>query len=138
MMEPMVPLRKKITTFLILFSFTTTAFLGLSSMPYGADGQMQSDCPFSALGSLCPSSALPGAIHHLSAFQSFLSAPTPLLMTVYLLSALMLALVLAYVFRSPLFILRPALAQINAIPVSLRTKKKTRWLSLLENSPPSL
>ncbi|MDP1707326.1 MAG: hypothetical protein Q8L30_02125 [bacterium] len=124
----------KITTFLTLISFIAMAFLSLSSMSYGAGG-MQSDCPFSISGSLCPSNALPGAVHHLSAFQAFLSAPTNLLMTVYLLSALILALVLAYVFRAPLFILRPAPIHIGSPPVSLRTQKKTRWLSLLNNSP---
>jgi len=136
MMELMVPTAKRLMTILALFSFVAMVFFGLLSMSYGVGGQMQSDCPFSVSGSLCPSSALPGVVHHLSAFQSFLSAPTNLFMTAYLLSALVLALVLAYVFRSPLFILRPALIR-GSPPVSLRTRKKTRWLSLLENSPSS-
>ncbi len=128
---------KKIITPLILVSFLTVAFFGFAAMSRGADGSMQGDCPFSVTGaSLCPQDALPGAIHHLSAYQSFLNVSVDSAV-VLLMSALLLAACLLILVVRPL-LFRP-LVQTNHFPygppLSARTQKIISWLSLLENSP---
>lgn len=127
---------KKITTALALLSFVAMVFFSFASMSYGADGRMQGDCPFSNMGtSLCPQNALPGAVHHLSAYQSFLNAPVHFNITVLLIALLaMVATALVFLFHPLLY--RP-LAPIlySSPPFTSHDRKIKRWLSLFEHSP---
>ncbi|HCR52610.1 TPA: hypothetical protein DIV48_03145 [Candidatus Kaiserbacteria bacterium] len=137
----MVPLPAKIIAPFVLLSFLTLAFFGFTGMSYGSNGQMQGDCPFSAVGtSLCPPSALPGALHHLSAYQSFLNVPVGSAFAALIIGLLLIA------FGLLAYRIQPRILPVSARgaycthdpPVSARTWKLTRWLSLLENSPAPL
>ena len=128
---------KKIATPLVLLSFLTIAFFSFASMTYSSDGGMRSSCLFSAMGtSLCPQSALPGAIHHISAYQSFLNVPVNSGMTARTIILLIIVSVaLAFSFHTLLF--RPlAPISYNSPPFTSHNRKIKRWLSLFENSPP--
>src|SRR3989344_7017860 len=96
---------KKVVAPLALVSFLAMAFFGFATMTYGPDGDMQSNCPFSVMGaSLCPSNALPGAIHHLSAYQSFISVPVHFDLTTLLISLLLvISTLLAALFHPPAY-----------------------------------
>lgn len=128
---------KKIAAPFILAAFLAVAFFGFVAMSYGTDGRMQGDCPFSATGIvLCPQDTLIVAIHHISAYQSFLNVPVDSTVLV-LLSLMMLSLYLLILFTQPVpRILTAHTAHFShGPPVSARTRKITRWLSLLEHSP---
>lgn len=133
----MIFLSKKIAVPFILASFLMVALFGFVAMSYGPDGRMQGGCPFSATGAaLCPQDALIVAMHHINAYQSFLNVPVDstliLLMGILLLAAYLLVLVV----RPLLFIIPVRLTHFShGPPLSARTRKITRWLSLLENSP---
>lgn len=129
---------KKIITPLVLASFLTVAFFGFVAMSYGPDGRMQGDCPFSATGaSLCPQNAPSGAIHHLSAYQSFISVPMNSGITA-LIIALLIVVCVALVFSFHPFLYKSLIRVgyfYDSPPISSRIRKIMRWLSLLENSP---
>lgn len=132
---------RKITTALVFASFAAMAILSFAGMSYGSDGSMQSDCPFTtAMGGTaqCAGSALfAGAIHHLSAVQSFLSVPVHSDITALLASFLAAGII--FLFIHPLLYSQPPSPRFSFIPpVSFRTQKITRWLSLLENSPSTI
>ena len=120
---------KKIITMFALLSFVVVAFFSFAGMTYGADGSMQSDCPFSMGTSLCPPSALPGVIHHLSAYQSFMSAPLNLI-TVFLV---LVSVVFIFLFNS--FLYRPLVPiSYSSPPLTSHNRKMRHWLSLFEYS----
>ncbi|MDP2655765.1 MAG: hypothetical protein Q8P17_04580 [bacterium] len=128
---------KKITGPLILASFLMVALFGFVAMSYGPDGRMQGGCPFSATGIvLCSQDALVAALHHISAYQSFLNVPVDSTLML-LMGALLLAVyILVLIIRPLLFVVPVRLAHFShGPPLSARTRKITRWLSLLENSP---
>lgn len=141
MMEPMVPLSAKIAAPFILLSFLALALFSFASMSYGPDGRMQGDCPFSAMGaSLCPPSALPGALHHLSAYQSFLNVPVDSALAALIIALLLVTFGLFAYRTQPRIPDPPARGAYrnHDPPASAHTWKLIRWLSLLENSPAPL
>lgn len=128
---------KKMIAPLLLASFLSVALLGFVAMSYGSDGRMEGGCPFSATGAtFCPQDALTVAMHHIRAYQSFLNVPVDSTL-ILLMSTLFLAVYLLVLIVRPLLFAVPA--PINRFPhgppLSARTRKITRWLSLLENSP---
>lgn len=122
---------KKIITPLVLLSFLVMALFSFSGMAYGPDGSMQGDCPFSNLGtSLCPPGALPGAVHHINAYQSFINVPVnPIAVFLILVSASIVFLFLLQLYKP----LAPLLYR--STPFTSQDRKIHRWLSLFENSP---
>ena len=128
---------KKIAVPFILASFLMVALFGFVAMSYGSDGRMEGGCPFSATGAtLCPQDALIVAMHHINAYQSFLNVPVDSTL-ILLMSVLLLAVyILVLIVRPLLFIIHTRLNHFShGPPLSARTRKITRWLSLLENSP---
>jgi hypothetical protein len=126
---------KKAAAPLMLASFLSVSFFSFAAMAYGPDGRMQGDCPFSAIGaSLCPQSALPGAIHYISAYSSFLNVPVNSGILVLIIAMLIAIIVLALPIRPLLF---SPLAFVSHHPplVTSHDRKIKRWLSLFENSP---
>lgn len=128
---------KKIAFPLMLAPFLMAAFFGFVAMTSGPDGRMQGDCPFSATGvTLCPQNAVAIAMHHISAYQSFLNVPTGFDL-VALLSALGgIGIVVVLIATSPLV---PSTVPVSILyesppPISYN-RKLVRWLSLFENSP---
>ena len=127
---------RKILTPFVLASFLMVVFFGFNAMSRGIDGSMQVDCPFSATGaSLCPQSAAPGVLHHLSAYQSFLNVPVH-----SGIPALVLALCISIffvLFANPFLLIPIAPLKVLHKPLlrTLYDKKLIHWLSLLENSP---
>ncbi|HEY9584196.1 MAG TPA: hypothetical protein VJI33_01250 [Candidatus Paceibacterota bacterium] len=133
---------KKISTALILVSFTAIALFSFAFMMSGADGEMPGDCPFSPMGvSLCPQNTVAVAIHHISSYQQFISVLLKSGINMFffsLISVLMAVLFLAFYLSPPVF--RPLLSRVrfrDNLPTNSRDKKITRWLSLFENSPSS-
>lgn len=131
------PMFKKVAAPLILTSFILVTFFGFVSMSYGPDGRMQGDCPFSTMGtSLCPQSILPGVIHHLSAYQSFISVPVNSDITTPL-SALLIVVSIALVFSFHPFLYKSLVPiSYSSPPCTSHHRKVKRWLSLFEYSPP--
>lgn len=127
---------KKIAAPLLLASFLAVTLLSFASMTYGPDGGMQGDCPFSVMGaSLCPSSALPSAIHHLSAYQSFISVPVSADITTLIISLLLIvSIALAILFHPPAY-KTSIFVPYRPVPFTSYNRKIRRWLSLFENSP---
>jgi len=128
---------KKIVAPLVFASFLMVAFFGFAAMTSGQDGRMQGDCPFSATGaSLCPQDILPGVIHHLSAYQSFLNVPIGFNLTV-LLIALLAFSIAPILFWGSLVLVPIAFEKVlyESPPSISYNKKRIRWLSLFENSP---
>ena len=137
-MQGMPSVLKKIAAPLILFSFLMTAFFSFAAMTYRPDGSMRSDCPFSVVGvALCPQSVLPGALHHLSALQSFLNVPVNFAIEALVIVLLLAALIFICLIRPIILprLLAPIGYAYDSPPLSSRTRKINRWLSLLENSP---
>ncbi|KKW40335.1 MAG: hypothetical protein UY89_C0002G0010 [Parcubacteria group bacterium GW2011_GWA1_54_9] len=137
-MHDMPLMLKKISVFAILASFLAIAFFSFTSMTYGPDGSMRGDCPFSAMGaSLCPPSALPGAIHHLFAYQSFISAPVNFAietLIIILLLAVSIAIFPSFLFHPPAYDIPPFVPR-SPTPFTSYDRKVRRWLSLFEHSP---
>ena len=137
-MKDMLFAFRKIIIPLTLVSFLMVAFFGFATMTAGQAGSMQGGCPFSATGaSLCPQNALDVAIHHLSAYQSFLNVPI-----VFDLAALIIALfvvaVISMLFARPILILAASTGLLyESPPLVSYNKKLIRWLSLFELSPAS-
>ncbi|MBI4088982.1 hypothetical protein HY415_02710 [Candidatus Kaiserbacteria bacterium] len=130
---------KKISTALILLPFLTVALLNFAAMTYAADGSMQGDCPFSTVAaSLCPSGALPGAIHHINAFQSFLNVPVSSAIIALITSLLIIVIsTLTFLFH-PLLYKPLAFVSYHPTPFTSQNRKIKRWLSLFEHSPSRL
>lgn len=126
----------KILTAFLLLSFLTMTFFGFMAM---SEGKMESGCPFSVTGtSLCQQDPLSMAIHHISAYGSFISVQvtsgTSALLAILLLiaSSLLVPIMLAA------FVLKPPVRgrqTYRSPPPSARTGSILRWLSLFENSP---
>ena len=128
---------KKIIVPLLLTSFLAVLFFSLPMMGV-MDGSMPEGCPFGATGvSLCPTDAVAMAVHHISAYQSFLTITTQaslLMLIIFLLSAVA-ALLARFIY--PLVINSSALARsaFASPPADPQQRKITRWLSLFELSP---
>ena len=134
----MPSLLTKTVTLFTLVSLLAIVFFSFSLMARGVDGQMQGDCPFSVMGvPLCPQDAFAAAVHHISAYQSFLniiasSGVTALIVT------LVLAVCAALAYSAGLLGFAPAPPmRLVRVPLSsaLPKRKVLRWLSLFENSP---
>jgi len=125
------------TTFatVILVSLLSV-FFSFAGMAYGSDGRMQGDCPFSNMGaSLCPQSVLPGAIHHISAYQSFFNVPVnPGISALIIALLLAVSVAIVFPFRLTLYTI-PIFVPYNPTPSTSHNRKIKRWLSLFENSP---
>ncbi len=122
---------------LVLMSFLTIVFFSFVFMTYGQDGRMQSDCLFSVVGTAPCSPGETGAIHHISAYQSFLNVPVGSDLTTAIIASL-LALAAALVFSALPLLVQPLISVayfFDPPPVSFGTRKITHWLSLFENSP---
>lgn len=129
-------LLKKIAAPLILASFLMTAFFGFVAMSYGPDGRMQGDCPFSAAGrAACPQDAVAVALHHLSSYQSFLSAPiVPTITSLIIAWLVIVSGAFAFLFHPPFH--RPLVPVLyHSTPFTSHDRKIKRWLSLFEYSP---
>ena len=128
---------KKIFTPLILLSFLMMAFFSFFSMTPGPDGRIRGDCPFSNMEtSLCPPSSLPGAIHHISAYQSFIQVPVNSGITA-LIIALLITASIALAFPFLFLVYRPpAFISYSPTLFTSHDRKIKRWLSLLKHSPP--
>lgn len=134
-MEAMSSISRKIVAPLVLASFLSVAFFGFAAMSYGADGNMQGDCPFSATGVVqCSQDALVAAMHHISAYQSFLNVPASSA-ALALIGALLLAAYLLVLYVRPLLFRIPVFISYNFRPLTSQDRKIHRWLSLHENSP---
>lgn len=126
---------KKIISPLALVSFLAVAFLGFTAMSYGSDGRMQGDCPFSAAGVVqCPVDAFVAAMHHIGAYQSFLTVPVNAGMTA-LISALLIIIFAPALFIPPLLFRFPIFIPHASAPPTSRDRKIRHWLSLHEHSP---
>src|SRR3990167_4311243 len=137
----MPSLLTKTLTLLTLVSLLAIVFFSFSFMARGVDGQMQGDCPFSVMGvPLCPQDAFAAAVHHISAYQSFLNIIASSGVTT-LIVALLIALATALLFSvEPL--LYEAHVRVGhlfnfsfAVP---QDRKAIRWLSLFEHSPSTI
>lgn len=127
----------KYIALLLFIGFITISFWSLPLAMHGSDGLMKNDCPFSAVETtLCLGNALTLAFHHISAYQSFFSAPVSSNVTILIISLLLAAWAILTLFVNQLLFNRRAfiIRSYNAPPVSL-DRKLSRWLSLLENSP---
>jgi len=138
-MIPMQHSSKQMVAILLTVAFLTLALFSFAVMMRGADGGMQSDCPFSAMGaSLCPQDAFATVNHHISAYLSFLNTSFGFRTVLFLLTALLFVLFGALIrMGSPH--LRNA-ASISRrfdprrVPVP-RDENVLHWLSLFEHSP---
>lgn len=130
---------KQIFIYFVLASFLMMALFSFVVMIHGSEGQIPGNCPFSSTGvSLCPQDSLAVVIHHISAYQSLLSAPLNFSMTVFILFLIFAAGASLFISSGPPLIKLQTSAEIFYGPpaeVSPRDKNITRWLSLFENSP---
>ena len=119
-------------------SFMAIAIFSFVMMMHGSNGEMSGDCPFSVMGaSLCPQNTVAIAIHHISAYTSFINVPVNAGITAYLI---ILLLSIVFIFTIPI---SPPLLRVPAITGYLdyfsipkhRSQEMPRWLSLFENSP---
>src|SRR3989338_9262569 len=122
---------RKITVPLVLLSFLMMAFFSFAGMTYAADGSMKGDCPFSTMGaSLCPQSALPSAIHHIFAYQSFLNVPVnPEITAIIIALFIVVSITLIFSFH-PFLYGPPAFVLYSPTPFTSEDRKIKRWLSL--------
>lgn len=120
-----------------LLAFAAVVFFGFISMSYGADGQMHGDCPLGPTGfSLCPQNVADIIDHHLSAYQSFVSAATPLgILVAIVLILLSLNVLILFTRLLAIPILVPARLPYGPPQATLSVSRLRRWLSLFEHSP---
>ena len=135
----MLSLFKQIIISIILVSFLTLVFFGLTIMMHGPDAHWQNNCPFSALGaSLCPRDIFAVTFHHISAYYAFLNVPIYLHSDVIALivALLFIAYIVFILFTGPpLLKYSIRIDYYDPSRVTLYKRKLTRWLSLFENSP---
>ena len=134
----MPSLLKKITTFIVLFSFVIIILFGFSAMMYGADENMSRDCPFSAMRApLCPQNITAIILHHISSYRSFVSVPIDFGVMVALISIFLVvyAIIVASTSQSLLGLFAPIGVIYSSPPDNPHGRNITRWLSLHENSP---
>jgi len=127
----------KTLTVLTLAPFLAIVFFSFATMAYGPDGQMIGDCMFGVIGQAdCPGDIVAAAIHHISAYLSFLALlVSPGLTT--LLVALVFAVCLIYLFfiRAPILAPPPPARRLGTSPPNAFNRILTRWLALFEHSP---
>lgn len=130
-------LSKKIITGFVLTTFLFVVFFSLSLvMVHSSNSTMEENCPFSIMDtSICPQNNFATVIHHLSSYESFLSAPINMVGLV--ISFLLLTSVaMAFYISPPLPHIPVFINVFHNISPDLSCKLKiARWLSLLENSP---
>ena len=137
----MTYLPKKIITSIVLASFIMVLFFSFTYMIHQSDGRMAGDCPFfSNSQSICNQNTILSAIHHISAYQSFLNIQTVSNITAGLISLLILVVLFFAIFPKNKYPL--ALSYVNHRnnrPPPLSGKNKIiDWLSLFENSPSAI
>ena len=131
-------LPRQTVVLLILVSFLAIVLFGFVSMMHTLDGRMSGECPFSAMGaSLCPQNTLAVALHHISAYNSLLAAPTQSGITALIAVLLFVASLVLLLSVSPPAFSAPARAGsfFDSPRATPQDRKKIRWLSLFENSP---
>jgi len=127
---------KKIATPLLLALFMMVALFGFAVMSHGSDGRMEGGCPFSNMGALlCPQDTLSEAIHHISAYHSFLNAPVNLGIIALIIALLVVAYVAPTFSFHQLLYRPPVLVLYKSPPFTSEDRKIKRWLSLFEHSP---
>ncbi len=135
----MFSLHKKIIALFVLASFLAVIFFSLPMMRVEG-GDMQAECPFSPMGvSVCPQEVFASAVHHISAYQSFLNVTLHPSMALLLASLLFFALVSFVLSKQPPLEMRPVLAKrmFPSPPADSQKRNIAEWLSLLELSPSS-
>ncbi len=131
---------KKVIAGLILASFATVIFFSIPFMMHGPSSQMGSDCLFPSSGvALCPQTGFGSAIHHLSAYQSFLNVTANpgvqgLIALIVFLTLIALALIVFWA-SPPLLKVVVRSNSSKFAPVIPLKIEETAWLSLFENSP---
>ena len=124
----------------MLVSFIAVVFFSFATMAHGDEGSMQGNCPFSVIGGTsCPQNLTAATVHHIFAYQSFLSvlAETGVTAVITLLLALYAAVLFS--FRLPLYKPPERVKRFfNTVVVTPQDRATIRWLSLLENSPATL
>lgn len=129
----MMAFMQKAAVPLILAAFLTAALFGFAGMTFGAGGQMQGDCPFSAESAPCQNS-VSGVVHHLASWSAFLNVPVTIFAALALISMLTAAVVLVFLYQPLLFEPLPRLFS-YAPTAPLRPQELIRWLSRTERSP---
>jgi hypothetical protein len=136
-MKPMSYAFGKISALFVLLSFLTLVFFSFASMTYGSDGQMKGDCPLSTMNaSICPPGALPGAIHHISAYQSFINVPVNSDLATFVVALLVIVSIALLFSFHPILYRKFAFVYCSPTPFTSEDRKIKRRLSLFENSPP--
>lgn len=134
-MTSMAFLRKNILTAFLLIAFLAMTFFGFMAM---SERNMESGCPFSVTGaSLCQQDPLSMAIHHISAYGSFISVQVTSSTSALIAILLLIASSLLVPIMMGVFVLKPPVRgrqTYRSPPLSARTGN-IGWLSLLENSP---
>lgn len=132
---------KKIPAIILLLSFLALAIFSFAMIGHEPDGTMREDCPFATFAgsaSLCPQDMLAVAVHHVSAYSTFLNVPVPVAFGLMLTALLALAYIAFFSYTSAQ-ILSPRVLRkwkyYSPPNVSLLARKIARWLSLLEHSP---
>ncbi len=131
---------KKIIMLVVFVPLLAVTFFGFTTMMYGTDGRMASDCPLSFIGvSLCSDNTAGAAISHISAYNSFfsvfISSNFEIMIFVFLS---IFALLVSLVFNESLFRPNPQkfITGVGSfIPPNTKSVKISHWLSLFENSP---
>ncbi|MDO8575565.1 MAG: hypothetical protein Q7R78_02600 [bacterium] len=127
---------KKIISGLIFLSFSGVIFFSFALMLHAPEGSSSGDCPLLPFSeSFCPKDTLALAVHHISAYHTFLgiSVGLSILALIFLLlySISFVILINSRNFNSSL----RARIFFDDPPFIFNIKKLIRWLSLLENSP---
>ncbi|MFH0804002.1 MAG: hypothetical protein V1896_00140 [Candidatus Zambryskibacteria bacterium] len=128
----------RIIPLILIISLFTAAFFGAALMVM--EPNHNGGCIASEVEDIdCPTSIAAFTFHHISAFQAILASMVAPLSNLALLSLLLLALVLLFVFsknliRLNLNLLRPRVRDME-VNSSYGKQKIFSWLSLLEHSP---
>lgn len=131
-------MKKLAITTLFLLSFAGMAFSGFSMMSHTDEGT--GNCVASKVSATaeCPASGLAMVLHHVAAYQSFLTVliTQSIMVTLLILALVIIAVYLGQkIFSPPRYILRQYRWRFLYNFVSTQLQKITGWLSLLENSP---
>lgn len=118
-----------------LVSFMLVILFGFNMVMHGSESSMANDCPFSATGqTLCPQNIVGTAIHHISAYHSFLNFSTDLNL---FLAIILLSFAVYFLFFKHLLFGPPRYAHVfyDSPPKDSYRKKLFNWLAIFENSP---
>ncbi|HEY4515353.1 MAG TPA: hypothetical protein VJJ22_04370 [Candidatus Paceibacterota bacterium] len=135
-------LPRQLITLIVAITFLSLVFFGFALMTHFPGSNMVGDCPLSVVAgsSLCLQDNLGVVMHHISTYQSIFEIPLENSMTAFLSSILLTLLLVIYILFDQFTFYRTELQFVGhnkLIPLlSKKEDKITRWLSLLENSPP--